>query len=307
MARRPSANSCLTLCSLFLSFLFSSLLYSGVVSVGAKDNYVFISFNEDMDTTADDFWKIHIFPPVSGFWQWRSLRELVFIADSSLSDTIIYILSLTSELKEKNGSAIEDTDLIFTASKSVSYIGYQIPFEWEDIKEWDEEIDLRGSRWVYKIKPKIHPSYKQIIDILLCWFRVYHGSFKRNFKDYYYPHFISSEGKKYKVAVDSNGFLYLIDSSYGMRYRWWIFPENQCYRALDVSDNGEVLAALLSSDEDKVVIVHLISPEGEIMWSSKFYLKNSTDVGLSFISRLDKFLICINGEIFCYKILREQD
>lgn len=87
---------------------------------------------------------------------------------------------------------------------------YRIPFVWEGNEHWDEEIDWKSGIKVYKLKPKLHPSYRHIKGVVFCWEHIFCCSLKPAKTKYLYPHFISSAHKNYKASVDLNGFLYLI-------------------------------------------------------------------------------------------------
>ncbi len=133
---------------------------------------------------------------------------------------------------------------------------------------------------------------------------MYHGSLTSNKKIYTYPHYVSSSQRRYKAAVDSNGALYLLDNVYGLCYCWFIFLKNQYYRALDVSDKGEVLIALSTNPADTTTKVHLISPAGDVIWTKFFCVHDDKIFDLCFINNLDKFLTCSNKKLYCFKMVR---
>lgn len=291
---------------IFSSRLVSNPTNSAVEEIEAQDNHISIIFNADIDTTTNIYSKIGIFPGLFGFWRWRNNRELIFISDSLIPDTTVYILTISHELKDISGNAVGDVNFIFTVLKSMSYTVQKIPFHWEDVTQWDVENDWIHGPKVYTVKPKLRPFYRSIVEIVPCWEYIYHGSLSKNKRIYTYPHYVSSNRGTYKAAVDSNGALYLLDNVYGLRYRWFIFPENQFYRALDISDQGEVLVALSSNEADTTTTIYLINPAGEIVWVKKFFTRNDNDrtFDLCFISHLNKFLICSNGKAYCFKMVR---
>ncbi len=195
-------------------------------------------------------------------------------------------------------------DLVFTVKKSISYTVHEVPFQWEDAED-GEWVDFVRGPSVYTLRPKLHPSYQPIRSVALYWEYLYHGSLTNDKRICSYPHYVSSSQRKYKAAVDSNGALYLLDNVYGLRYRWFIFPENHYYRALDVSDNGEVLIALSTNPADTITKVFLINPAGDIIWTRIFWVYDDEKIfDLRFINTLDKFLIYSNKKLYCFKMLR---
>ena len=292
-----------------LAFLSSTILSQTnpvVIKVEAQSNRVSIAFNRDIDTSVNVYSAINIYPGLFGCWKWRNNRELDFIGDSFIPDTTVYVLNINSELKDISGKAVGPTGFIFTASRSISYNIRSLPPQWENVASWDVEIDWRSGLRVYTIKPKIHPSYKSVMDVVFCWNHIYDGTLRKNYVSPLYPHFITSASQKYKAAVDSSGALYLIDRIYGQQCRWFIFSKNQFYRTLDVSDKGEVLIALSTGKSDTMSEIYLLSPAGEILWNKKFFMRDHNDmmIDLSFINTADKFVVYIDGRVYCFKIQR---
>jgi len=290
---------------LFSNIFFRNSANGAVKKIIARDNYISVLFDIPVDTTINIYSAIKIFPILSGQWQWNSLYELLFIPDSSIPDTTVYILRIPPILKDSAGNSIGNLDLLFTVSKPISYRVQQVPLEWEKVNQWDVETDWSSGPKVYNLKPKIHPSYQNITRVVFCWEHIYYGSLKNNNTRYCYPHFVSSNRQNYKASVDFNGFLYLIDIGYRLRYRWYIFPENQLYRDLDVSNNGEILVALSPNEADLTTTVYLVQPDGQFIWTKKFLMGNDKIFELCFVDNLDEFLIYNNCKIYCFKILRE--
>lgn len=291
---------------IFSTSLVSNPTNSAVEKVEAQDNHISIIFNVDVDTTTNVYSAISIFPDLFGYWRWRNNRELVFISDSLIPDTTVYILTISPELKDISSNVVGNVDLVFTVLKSISYTVQKIPLQWETVTQWDVETDWIHGPKVYTIKPKLHSSYQLVTGIVFCWDHIYHGPLRRDYAIHNYPYFVSSTRQNYKTAVDSNGALYLIDKLYGLRYRWFIFPENQLYRALDVSDKGEVLIALSSNVADTTTTIYLIDPAGKIIWTKIFFMYNDNNriFDLCFINNLDKFLIYNDGKVYCFKLMR---
>lgn len=291
---------------IFLTRLVSEPTNSAVEKIEAQDNRISIIFSVDIDTTTNVYSAISIFPGLFGFWRWCNNRELMFISDSLIPDTTVYILTISPELKDISGHSVGNGNAVFTVSKTISYTVKKLPLQWEAVAQWDVETDWIHGPKVYAIKPKIHASYQPVRDIVFCWEHIYRGPLRKNYGINSYPYFVSSTRQNYKAAVDSNGALYLIDKLYGLRYRWFIFSKNQLYRALDVSDEGEVLIALSSNDADTATTIYLIDPTGEIIWTKNFFMDNDNNriFDLLFISNLDKFLIYNDGKVYCFKLIR---
>lgn len=291
---------------IFSTRLVSNPTNSAVEKIEAQDNHISIIFNVDIDTTTNIYSAISIFPGLFGFWRWCNNRELVFISDSLIPDTTAYILTISPELKDISGNSVGNGNVVFTVLKSIYYTVKKIPLQWETVTQWDVETDWTHGPKVYTIKPKLHASYQPVTGIVFCWEHIYHGPLKKDYAIHNYPYFVSSTRQNYKAAVDSNGALYLIDKLYGLRYRWFIFSKNQLYRALDVSDKGEVLIALSSNVADTTTTIYLIDPTGEIIWTKKFFMDNDNNriFALRFINDLDKFLIYNDGKVYCFKLAR---
>lgn len=117
-----------------------------------------------------------------------------------------------------------------------------------------------------------------------------------------------SAQKNYKASVNSNGALYLGNLPFGMYYRWFAFPPNQFYRALDVSNNGEILIALSSMKTDISTMVYLIDSAGKIIWENRFFNPscNNNAFEVRFVNQLDKFLIYDSKKLHCFKIIRDK-
>lgn len=296
-------RTALNLFILFLSLSPDPLFATVIEKIEGSDTLIAIIFNVDVDTTINPNSTFEIFPYLSGKWWWYNQQNLLFIPDSTIPDTSVYILSVPSSLKDAEGNAIGDFDLVFTVAKKIHYTLYKVPFQWEGNGQWEIEGNWMGTPNIYTLKPRLHPSYRKVIEILFCWKRLYRGSLK-NKTDFIYPHFVSSERQNYKVSADSNGFLYLHDKAYGLKYRWYFFPEKQYYWDIDVSNNGEILIATASNSGDEI-IVYLISPDGIVKWTKKFSKENNKSFALCFLNNPDKFLIYHNYKLFCFKILRE--
>ena len=297
--------------------LLSTLTFLGIIIVSqtnpvamkaeAQDNRVSITFNRDIDTCVNVFSAINLYPGLWGYWKWRNSRVLDFVSDSIIPDTIVYVLNINSELKDMNGNAVGPTGSIFTAPKSISYDIRRVPLEWEgDLGSPDVEIDWRSGLKVYTLKPKFGRSYKSVTDVVFCWDHIYTGTLRIDHASPIYPHFITSASQIYKAAVDASGALYLINRPYGHQYRWLIFPDNQFYHALDVSNKGEILVALSPSKDDTTCMIYLLSPAAEIIWIKKFCMRNRKTmmIDLSFVNTADRFVIHIDGRIYCFKMQR---
>ncbi len=296
-------RTALNLFILFLSLFPDSLFATVIEKIEGSDTLIAIIFNVDVDTTINPNSTFEIFPYLSGKWLWHNLQKLLFIPDSTIPDTSVYILSVPSSLKDAEGNAIGDFDLVFTVAKKIHYTLYKVPFQWEGNGQWEIEGDWLGALNIYTLKPRLHPSYRRITKVTFCWKRHYRGLLK-NKTDFIYPHFVSSKRENYKVSVDSNGFLYLFDKAYGLKYRWYFFLEKQYYWDIDVSNNGEILIATISNTGDQI-IVYLIRPDGVVEWREKFIKEDDKDFALCFLNKPDKFLIYHNRKLFCFKILRE--
>jgi hypothetical protein len=276
--------------------------------VEVDSNYVSILFDSDIDTTVSVYSTMEIYPDLSGYWKWHNNRQLNFIGHSFIPDTAVYVVNINAELKDTKNIAVGPTGFIFTGSKTISYVSRRSPLQWEDVSSWDVEADWRYGPRIYTIKPQIYSSYRSVVDVLFCWQHLYDGVLRQDHRSFKYPCFTTSASRKYKAAVDSIGSLYLIDVIYGAQYRRLVFPEHLFYRAVDVSDKGEVLIALSASEADTRSVVYLISPAGEILWAKDFLAQNHRNMmtDLRFINAIDKFLIYISGKIYCFKMHRKE-
>lgn len=299
----PTGKTTLYLFILFLSLFSNPLCATVIEKIEGSDTLISIIFNVDIDTTINPDSTFEIFPSLSGKWSWHNLQKLLFIPDSSIPDTSVYILSVPSGLKDTDGNAIGNFDLVFTVAKKINYTLYKLPSQWEGNGQWEIEVDWMGAPNIYTLKPRLHPSYRRITEITFCWKRRYRGLLK-NKNDFIYPHFVSSKRENYKVSVDSNGFLYLFDKAYGLKYRWYFFSEKQYYWDMDISNNGEILIATALNFGDQIM-VYLISPDGVVKWQEEFTKENDKNFALCFLNDPDKFLIYHNRKLFCFKILRE--
>lgn len=291
----------------FLSITILSQTNPAVIKAEAQSNLVSIAFDRDIDTCVNVYSAITIYPGLFGCWKWRNNRELDFISDSFIPDTTVYVLNINSELKDISGNAVGPTGFIFTASKSISYNFRRVPPQWEgNLGSPDVEIDWGSGLKLYTIKSRIHSLYKSVIAVVFCWDHIYNGTLRTNYASPIYPHFITSASHIYKAAVDPSGALYLINRPHRQQYRWFIFPENQFYHALDVSNKGEVLIAISTSKADTMSEIYLLSPAAEIIWTKKFCMHNHNDmiIDLSFINTVDKFVLHIDGRVYCFKMQR---